>query len=122
MASAARRLASAPADERAIAVAHDIATADRSAEDDRGPPAAPPEAPALSAILFAVLLLGLISFVFGMFVSVASDLPPLTSFSQYKNAQSSELFDDLGHPIGVLSQQNRVIVTPDRSPRSSRRR
>jgi penicillin-binding protein 1A len=67
-------------------------------------------------ILFAVLLLGLISFVFGMFVAVASDLPSLTKFSQLKDAQSSELLDDLGHPIGVLSQQNRVIVTSSQIP------
>jgi penicillin-binding protein 1A len=67
-------------------------------------------------ILFAVLLLGLISFVFGMFVAVASDLPSLTKFSLYKNEQSSTLYDDLGHPIGVLSQQNRVIVTPPEIP------
>ena len=51
-----------------------------------------------------------------MFVSVASDLPSLTRFSQFKDAQSSVLLDDLGHPIGVLSQQNRVIVTPDQIP------
>jgi penicillin-binding protein 1A len=67
-------------------------------------------------ILFAVLLLGLVSFVFGMFVAVASDLPSLTKFSLYKNEQSSTLYDDLGHPIGVLSQQNRVIVTPTQIP------
>src|SRR5580704_13145454 len=67
-------------------------------------------------ILLAVLLLGLISFVFGMFVAVASDLPSLTKFSQFKNAQSSVLLDDLGHPIGVLSEQNRVIVTPSQIP------
>jgi penicillin-binding protein 1A len=67
-------------------------------------------------ILFAVLLLGLISFVFGMFVAVASDLPSLTKFSLYKDEQSSELLDDLGHPIGVLSQQNRVIVTSSQIP------
>ncbi len=67
-------------------------------------------------ILFAVLLLGLVSFVFGMFVAVASDLPSLTRFSQLKNAQSSVLLDDLGHPIGVVSQQNRVIVTPSQIP------
>jgi penicillin-binding protein 1A len=67
-------------------------------------------------ILFAVLLLGLVSFVFGMFVAVASDLPSLTRFSLYKNEQSSTLYDDLGHPIGVLSQQNRVIVTPQQIP------
>jgi penicillin-binding protein 1A len=67
-------------------------------------------------ILFAVLLLGLVSFVFGMFVAVASDLPSLTKFSQFKDEQSSILLDDLGHPIGVLSQQNRVIVTPAQIP------
>jgi penicillin-binding protein 1A len=67
-------------------------------------------------ILFAVLLLGLISFVFGIFVAVASDLPSLTKFSQLKDAQSSTLLDDLDHPIGVLSQQNRVIVTPPQIP------
>jgi len=67
-------------------------------------------------ILFAVLLLGLISFVFGMFVAVASDLPSLTKFSLYKDEQSSTLYDDLGHPIGVLSQQNRVIVTSAQIP------
>jgi len=67
-------------------------------------------------ILFAVLLLGLVSFVFGMFVAVASDLPSLTRFSQLKDAQSSVLLDDLGHPIGLVSQQNRVIVTPSQIP------
>src|SRR5580698_8139620 len=67
-------------------------------------------------ILLAVLLLGLVSFVFGMFVAVASDLPSLTRFSQFKDEQSSYLYDDLGHPIGVLSQQNRVIVTPSQIP------
>ncbi len=89
------------------------------APDIPSPP--PPAKPRLKrlrfvAILFAVLLLGLISFVFGMFVAVASDLPSLTRFSQLKDAQSSTLLDDLGHPIGVLSQQNRVIVTPAQIP------
>jgi penicillin-binding protein 1A len=68
-------------------------------------------------LLFAVLVLGLISFVFGMFVAVASDLPSLTRFSLYKDEKSSILYDDLGHPIGVLSQENRVIVTPEQIPR-----
>ncbi len=71
----------------------------------------------LAAILLAALLLGLVSFVFGIFVSVASDLPSLTKFSQFKDEQSSYLSDDLGHPIGILSQQNRVIVTPGQIPR-----
>jgi len=89
-------------------------------EDDRPDIPAPPK-PRLKRlrfllILFAVLLLGLVSFVFGIFVSVASDLPSLTKFSQFKNEQSSELLDDLGHPLGVLSEQNRVILTPAQIP------
>ena len=51
-----------------------------------------------------------------MFISVVADLPSLTRFAQFKDAQSSVLLDDLGHPIGVLSQQNRVIVTPRQIP------
>src|SRR5438132_4978869 len=68
------------------------------------------------AILVATLLLGVVSFVFGMFIAVASDLPSLTRFSQFKDAQSSVLLDDRGHPLGVVSQQNRVIVTPSQIP------
>src|ERR1700728_4096900 len=67
-------------------------------------------------ILLAVLLLGLISFVFGIFLAVASDLPSLTRFSQWKNAQSSVLLDDMGKPIGVVSEKDRVIVTPAEIP------
>ncbi len=94
-------------------------------DDDRPdiPPAEQPSAVRrrvkrlrLLAILSAVLLLGLVSFVFGVFISIASDLPSLTRFSQLKDAKSSVLLDDLGHPIGILSQQNRVIVTPAQIP------
>lgn len=90
--------------------------------DDDRPDIKPTRKPRLkrlrfTAILGAVLVLGLISFVFGMFVSIASDLPSLTKFSLYKDERSSTLYDDLGHPIGVLSQQNRVIVSPDQIPR-----
>jgi len=84
-------------------------------------PPAPKRKPRLKrlrflAILFAGLLLGLVSFVFGMFIAVASDLPSLTRFSQLKDAQSSVLLDDLGHPIGLVSQQNQVIVMPTQIP------
>ena len=67
-------------------------------------------------ILFAVLLLGLISFMFGMFMAVASDLPSLTKFSEYKDARSSELLDDQGRPLGIISKQNQVLVTPGQIP------
>jgi penicillin-binding protein 1A len=68
------------------------------------------------SILFAVLLLGLISFVFGMFMAVASDLPSLTRFSEYKDARSSEMLDDQGRPLGIISRQNQVLVTPGQIP------
>jgi penicillin-binding protein 1A len=61
-------------------------------------------------------VLGLVSFVFGIFISVTSDLPSLARFSTLKDARSSVLLDDLGHPLGVVSQQNRVIVTPSEIP------
>ena len=86
------------------------------------PPApSPPPKPRLkrlrlAAIISALLLLGLVSFVFGIFVSIASDLPSLTRFSQFKDAKSSVLLDDLGRQIGILSQQNRVIVTSGQIP------
>ena len=46
-------------------------------------------------LLATLLLLGLVSFVFGMFISVASELQSLTAFSKFKGAQSSVLLDDL---------------------------
>jgi penicillin-binding protein 1A len=89
-------------------------------DDDRPdiPPAPKPRLKRLRflAILFAALLLSFVSFVFGMFVAVASDLPSLTRFSQLENAKSSILLDDLGRPLGIVSQQNRVIVTSSQIP------
>jgi penicillin-binding protein 1A len=68
-------------------------------------------------ILFAVLLLGLISFVFGMFMAVASTLPSLDNRAEFQNARNSVLLDDIGRPIGVLSRQNQILVTPQQIPR-----
>jgi penicillin-binding protein 1A len=68
-------------------------------------------------ILLAVLLLGLISFVFGMFMAIASDLPSLDNRAEYDNARNSVLLDDLGRPLGVLSHQNQILVTPSQIPR-----
>ncbi len=68
-------------------------------------------------ILMAVLLLGLISFVFGMFMAIASDLPSLDNRAEYDNARNSVLLDDLGRPLGVLSHQNQILVTPEQIPR-----
>jgi penicillin-binding protein 1A len=88
-------------------------------DDDR--PDSTPSKPRLKrlrflAILFAALLLGLVSFVFGIFIAVASDLPSLTRFSQYKDARSSVLLDDRGRELGIVSQHNRVIVSSSQIP------
>jgi penicillin-binding protein 1A len=68
------------------------------------------------AILFAVLLLGLISFVFGMFMAVASTLPSLDNRAEFDNARNSVLLDDQGRQLGVLSRQNQILVTPAQVP------
>src|ERR1700758_2438491 len=70
----------------------------------------------LLAILTATLVLGVVSFVFGMFIAVASDLPSLQHFAELGEARSSTLLDDLGRPLGVLSEHNRVIVTAAQIP------
>jgi len=67
-------------------------------------------------ILLAALLLGLVSFAFGMFMAVASDLPALENSQQYDNARNSVLLDDRGRPLGVLSRQNQILVTPTQIP------
>ena len=68
------------------------------------------------AILFAVLLLGLISFVFGMFMAVASTLPSLDNRAEFDNARNSILLDDQGRQLGVLSRQNQILLTPGEVP------
>jgi penicillin-binding protein 1A len=68
------------------------------------------------SILFAVLLLGLISFVFGMFMAVASTLPSLDNRAEFDNARNSILLDDQGRPLGVLSRQNQILLTPSQIP------
>ncbi len=67
-------------------------------------------------IFLALLLLGLVSFAFGMFMAVASDLPGLEDQQQYNNASNSVLLDDRGREIGVLSRQNQILVTQQQIP------
>ncbi len=89
-------------------------------EDDRpDTPAAPKprlKRLRLLAILFAVLLLGLVSFAFGMFMAVASDLPSLENRQEYDNAANSILLDDRGRTLGVISKQNQILLTPGQIP------
>ena len=70
----------------------------------------------LAAILLSVAVLGLVSFVFGMFMAVASDVPGLGNFEKFNSARNSILVDDQGRQIAVLSDHNRILVTQDKIP------
>ena len=69
-----------------------------------------------AVILLLAALLGLVSFVFGMFMAVASDLPALEDSQLYNNARNSVLLDDEGRPIAILSKQSQILVTPNEIP------
>jgi penicillin-binding protein 1A len=69
----------------------------------------------LLVVLVPVMLLAVVSTVFGMMMAVASDLPDLENRKEYQDARNSVLYDDTGkHALGVLTNnQSRVIVTYD---------
>ncbi len=67
-------------------------------------------------ILLALGLLGAVSFVFGMFMAVASDLPQLEAKFRQANARNSVLLDDRGTQIGMLSERDQVLVTQQQIP------
>ncbi len=67
-------------------------------------------------IFLALALLGIVSFAFGMFMAVASDLPHLEAKFRQDNARNSVLLSDGGTPIGVLSERNQILLTPRQIP------
>jgi penicillin-binding protein 1A len=71
----------------------------------------------LAAILIAMLVLGAISFAFGVFMAVTSDLPALEDQVQYRNAHNSVLVDDHGHILAVLSKRNQILLSQRQIPR-----
>jgi penicillin-binding protein 1A len=65
----------------------------------------------LLAILLPLVLLAVVSTVFGMMMAVASDLPNLENRKEYQNARNSVLYDTKGRQLGVLTNnQSRVLV------------
>ncbi len=68
------------------------------------------------SIFLALALLGLVSFAFGMFMAVASDLPHLEAKYRQDNARNSVLLDDRGTQIGMLSDHDQVLVTQRQIP------
>src|SRR4051812_29985825 len=69
----------------------------------------------LLVVLVPVVLLAIVSTVFGMMMAVASDLPDLENRREYQDARNSVLYDYTGKTsLGVLTNNlSRVLVTYD---------
>ena len=68
----------------------------------------------LAVIFVGLMVLAVVSTVFGMMMAVARDLPQLEQRQQYKATKNSILLDDQGRRLAVLTGfQNRVLVKSD---------
>ncbi len=79
-----------------------------------GDPPQPPK-PRLRKLRFMLLMAGLgalalVSTVFGMMMSVASDIPQIENEQQYKSEKNSYLYDDTGKLIGILAPPTHTVV------------
>src|SRR4051794_17343835 len=73
----------------------------------------------LLAILIPLILLAIVSTVFGMMMAVASDLPALEQLPQVAKRKNSVLYDVQGQRLATLtSNQAASSSTPTRSARS----
>jgi len=65
----------------------------------------------LAAIVVGLGVLAAVSALFGMMMAIASDLPQLENYRQYRtDLHNSYLYDDLGRPIGVLAAPDNVVI------------
>jgi penicillin-binding protein 1A len=65
----------------------------------------------LLALLIGLATLAVISLVFGVLMSVASDIPQLENQQQYRHdLKNSFLYDDHWRPIGLLAPPNNVVI------------
>jgi penicillin-binding protein 1A len=64
----------------------------------------------LLVILGGFGFLALTSMVFGMMMSVASDLPQLENRQQYKHEANSFMYDYRGRPIGIFAPPNHAVI------------
>jgi penicillin-binding protein 1A len=65
----------------------------------------------LLALLLGLATLAVISLVFGVLMSVASDIPQLENKQQYRHdLKNSFLYDDHWRPIGLLAPPNNVVI------------
>ena len=66
----------------------------------------------LALVLMGVGLLAIVSWFFGIMMSVAQDLPALENREQYKNAENSVVVDRNGEQIATLTSNDRRILVP----------
>ncbi|MGH2914579.1 MAG: transglycosylase domain-containing protein, partial [Solirubrobacteraceae bacterium] len=64
----------------------------------------------LFSILIGLGALALVSTVFGMMMSVASDLPQIENRAEYRAAHNSYLYDDHWRPIGIFAPPTHEVV------------
>ena len=83
------------------------------------PQGKPRSRPRLRKLRFAFVVLGLtllafVSWIFGIMMAVAQDLPALESREQYKRAENSVVYDAYGQKLATLTNnQGRVFVNAD---------
>ncbi len=77
-----------------------------------------PSRPRVRKFRLLLIVIGLaslagVSTVFGMMMAVASDLPQLENYRQYRDERrNSFLYDDQNRPIGVLAAPENVVLDP----------
>src|SRR5579862_3104686 len=64
----------------------------------------------LLAILVGLGVLAVISTLFGMLMSVASDIPQIENVTQYSAGHNSYLYDDHGRPIGIFAAPDPEVI------------
>src|SRR3954468_19064369 len=76
------------------------------------PPRGRPRIKKLRVLVVAVplVLLALVSTVFGMMMAVAADVNSLDTSEVFRVAHSSRIYDVTGRRLGSLSNQNRIVV------------
>ncbi len=100
----------------------DLSPADRNGSGNGRPPGSPGEGstPAgrgrlrklrMALVLFGLSVLALISWIFGIMMAVAQDLPNLENRAQYEAARNSVVEDIRGTPIATLTNnEGRILV------------
>jgi penicillin-binding protein 1A len=65
----------------------------------------------LALVIFGLSILAFISWIFGIMMAVASDLPELENRAQFANAQNSVVLDINGHKLATLTNnEGRILV------------